>query len=107
MNPDLETFLQDAFQSVQPTSAAIGRVVIEPDYDIDPATSDATRLPGELMQYLGQQSPDAAALASHEGFELTVPPGFPLLAKYIRSITLHGDKLDGSWVEVAPPGNWI
>ncbi len=107
MNPEAETFLQDAFQSIQPMSTDIGRVVVEPDYDVDPSQADAAGLPGELIQCLREQPPDAAALASHEGFELTIPPNCALLTKYLRRITLHQDKLDGSWVEVAPPGNWI
>lgn len=107
MNPDDETFLQNAFQSIEPTSTSVGRVVIEPDYDVDPSQADAAGLPGELIQCLREQVPDPVALASHEGFELTIPASCPLLTKYIRKITLHQNKLDGPWVEVAPPGNWI
>jgi len=107
MNPDDENFLQNAFDSLEPTSPQIGRVVVEPDYDIEPSEADAAGLQGELLQCLREQTPNAAALASHEGFELTIPASCPQLTKYIRRITLHEDKLDGSWIEVAPPGNWI
>jgi len=36
MNPQLEFFLEDAFNSVRPTSPEVGRVVVEPDYDVSP-----------------------------------------------------------------------
>ena len=107
MNPDTEDFLNSAFQNIQPTSPEIGRVVIEPDYDADPSEPDASGLKNELLRCLRDEAPDAAALASHEGFELELPASYSLLKKYVRKITLHGNKLDGSWVEVAPPGNWI
>ena len=107
MNPDTESFLDTAFRSIQPTSPAIGRVVIEPDYNTDPAQPDASSVQNELLRCLQAQTPDSAALASHAGFELKIPADCKLLKKYVRRITLHADKLDGSWVEVAPPGNWI
>ena len=106
MHPDLEPFLENAFQSVEPTSTDIGRVVLEPDYDVEPSPDDAAGLPRELIQCLRDQPPDAA-LASHDGYVLEIPPHCALLKKYLRTITLHGNKLDGSWVEIAPPGNWI
>jgi hypothetical protein len=107
MNPDIEDFLNAAFQNVQPTSPAIGRVVIEPDYEADVTRSDAEGLPRELLACLQTQSPDSSALAAPEGVDVKIPAAFPLLAKYVREITLHQNKLDGSWVEVAPPGSWI
>lgn len=108
MNPDIESFLDEVFQSVQPTSPEIGRVVVEPDYDVDPSPTEADGLRTELVQLLSKQSPEnSAALASREGVELDISAGYPLLAKYLRNVTLHQDKLDGSWIEVAPPGNWI
>ena len=107
MNPDTETFLDHAFRSIQPTSPDIGRVVIEPDYDADPSQPEANGVKAELLQCLQEQPPEAAALASRDGFELTIPANCRLLRKYVRRVTLHANKLDGSWVEVAPPGNWI
>ena len=69
------------------------------------------------MAYLRRSPSDAFAeqarqikplLLLTKGFEAEDSrPIIPLLNKYVRSITLHQDKLDGSWVEVAPPGNWI
>ncbi len=98
MNPDLEFFLEDAFDPIQPTSGAIGRVVVEPDYDIDPDEKDKAKLRDELVQ----------CLKEHSGEKEFAPPGnFATLAKYVREISLHEDKLEGSWVEVASPGNWI
>ncbi len=107
MHPELETFLENAFQSIRPTASAIGRVVVEPDYDVAPVERDAGHLASELAQCLREQSPNAEAIASHEGFEIEIAGSYRLLSKYIRRITLHQDSLKGPWVEVAPPGNWI
>jgi hypothetical protein len=107
MHPELEIFLNDAFESIQPTSPNIGRVVVEPDYEASPEAADKGGLESELARLLGEQSPDAAAVISREGFEVNIPASCRLLAKYVRRVTLHGDKLEGSWVEIAPPGNWI
>lgn len=107
MHPELETFLEHAFQNIEPTSPDIGRVVVEPDYEISPAQHDAGHLASELVQCLREQSPNPAALASHQGVQVRIAGAYRLLAKYIRSITLHQDRVEGAWVEVAPPGNWI
>ncbi len=107
MHPELEDFLNAAFASIPPTSPEIGRVVVEPDYEVEPSEPDAAGLKDELLAFLHEQSPDITALASHEGFEAKIPSSHRLLAKYIRSVSLHADKLAGSWIEVAPPGNWI
>lgn len=107
MHPDLDFFLEHAFEAVQPTSPEIGRVVLEPDYDVSPVEQDAAALAGELIQCIKEQSPDSGAISSREGFAIKIPEGYPLLHKYIRSITLHQDRAEGAWVEVEPPGNWI
>jgi hypothetical protein len=106
MNPDLEFFLESAFDPIQPTSSSIGRVVVEPDYDVDPE-GDPSQLTAELVDYLRTVSPDPAALATHDGYEVSVPSQYKGLSKYIRTITLHADGVEGAWIEVAPPGNWI
>lgn len=107
MNPALEFFLEEAFERVQPTSPAIGRVVVEPDYDVTPDDHDRNALANELRQAIGAQSPEPAQLASAAGYAVAISQEFPLVAKYLRSVTLHADALEGPWVEVAPPGNWI
>lgn len=107
MDPGLEAFLEDALESVQPISSGIGRVVVEPDYNNSPLESDGPVLAQQLRELIQRQSPDAASLASSEGYEVDIPSECRILAKYIRSITLHQDRVEGSWVEVAPPGNWI
>ncbi|MBV9156654.1 MAG: hypothetical protein JO097_10360 [Acidobacteriaceae bacterium] len=107
MHPELESFLNSAFSSVQPTSPEIGRVVVEPDYETTPSQHDAGHLASELVQCLREQTPDPKALASHEGFEADMPGAYRLLSKYVRRITLHQDSTEGPWIEVAPPGNWI
>jgi hypothetical protein len=107
MHPDLEQFLEDAFASVQPSSPAIGRVVVEPDYDVAPDPKDAGNLASELVQCLREAKIDKTALASHEGFEIQIPSAYRLLHRYVRSVTLHANTIEGEWIEVAPPGNWI
>lgn len=107
MHPEIETFLDDAFGSIEPTSPAIGRVVVEPDYEISPTSADAAGLASELLECLREQAPAGLGLTSQEGVKVPIPGRYGLLTKYLRSITLHSDKLDGAWVEVAPPGNWI
>jgi len=107
MDPQLEFFLEDAFKSVPPTSAGIGRVVVEPDYDVTPEPNDKNQLAAQLVQCIQEQSPNAAALAAPEGWELQVPNSYSLLSKYVRTITLYQAPAEQPWVEVAPPGNWI
>jgi hypothetical protein len=101
MHPDLEDFLETAFERIQPTSTAIGRVVIEPDYDAEPAPQEASVLTQQLTDQLRQ------ATSSASGFEVPLDSKYTILKKYVRRITLHSDSLEGPWVEVAPPGNWI
>jgi hypothetical protein len=67
MHPDLEFFLEDAFQCVKPTSPEIGRVVIEPDYNVTPEGKDAGHLASELTQCLREAVITPAALSSHDG----------------------------------------
>ena len=108
MNPDLEIFLEDAFEPVAPTSGAIGRVVVEPDYETEhPTTANAGQLRDELISLLNEQSPDTVRLHSHEGVEIAIPERYRLLSRFLRRVTLHADKPEGAWVEVEPPGNWI
>lgn len=108
MHPEMESFLEGAFQNVKPSSAEIGRVVVEPDYEITPLDRDARHLASELAQCLREHAAiEATALASPGGIDVEIPSTYRLLAKYIRRITLHGDKAEGAWVEVGPPGNWI
>ncbi len=107
MHPELEFFLEEAFESIEPTSSEIGRVVVEPDYEVSPADHDASGLARELRELLSRESPDAAALASPQAYAVTIPGNCGLLGKYLRSITLHQDGVEGAWIEVAPPGNWI
>jgi hypothetical protein len=107
MDPQLEFFLEEAFSAVSPISPQIGRVVVEPDYDISPDQQERDQLVDELVRCIQEQSPNATDLASRHGWELKVPKNYPLLGKYLRSITLHQSPAERPWVEVAPPGNWI
>jgi hypothetical protein len=107
MHPDLEFFLEDTFQSVQRTSPEIGRVVVEPDYDVAPDAQHAGNLANELLQCLREAKLGDKALSTHEGYDIEIPGAYSLLRKYIRRITLHADGVEGEWVEVSPPGNWI
>lgn len=103
MNPELDVFLNEAFQSVQPTSPAIGRVVIVPDFEATANPQDQAKLADELTGLLREQLPDPA-----DGLDIPISNSYRLLSKYVRSITVHQDPpAEGPWVEVAPPGNWI
>ena len=107
MNPDLEFFLEDAFAPIKQSSPEVGRVVVEPDYDTKAAPEDAQPLCQELSDLLGRQRPLEPALHSHDGFEAAIGDDYPLLRRYIRRVVLHSDEINGDWVEVMPPGNWI
>lgn len=98
MHPDLEFFLEDAFDPIQPSVPGIGRVIVEPDYDAEPDASEAEALRSELIEFV-QGHPASG--------DVKVPAGHGVLSKYVRRLTLKKDALHGSWVEVAPPGNWI
>jgi hypothetical protein len=107
MHPDLEDFLEAAFQSVQPTSANVGRVVVEPDYEAAPSEQDGSRLASELVEVLQSQTENAAQVRSRQGQEIQIPGKYELLSRYVRRIVLHAERVEGSWIEVAPPGSWI
>src|ERR1700751_6131647 len=100
MNPDLEFFLENALESVPRTALQIGRAVIEPDYDVQPDPADCVPLREEIIRLLKAQVPDPVRLASHDGQEVQIPDAYPLVRKYIRRITLHADRVEGTWIEV-------
>src|SRR4051794_1615223 len=105
MDPQLEFFLEEAFSSVPPTSPDVGRVVVEPDYDVSPDAEERDRLVDEFVRCIQEQSPNPTEVESPQGWEIKVPKKYPLLAKYLRSITLHQAPAERPWVEVVPPGN--
>jgi hypothetical protein len=107
MKPDLEFFLEQTFDPVEPTSPEIGRVIVEPDYETSYDAAEATSLRKQLIACLAAQSPKAKDLSAPGGYEVHSMNKYPVLAKYIRRITLHKDTVEGPWIEVAPPGNWI
>ena len=107
MHPDLEFFLEQAFSRISPTSPQIGRVVVEPDYEADPDNADSIPVADQLTNCLQSQSLNPDLISAHAGQEIKLPDTEALLRKYIRRITLHADRVDGPWIEVAPPGNWI
>ena len=107
MNTNLEDFLEEAFDAVKPTSANIGRVVVTPDYEVELNRGDAPALADQLQRALADLPSGSVPTLSPEGYEIQIPQQFGLLKKYIRQISLHSDPVEGAWVEVAPPGNWI
>lgn len=107
MHPDLEFFLEQAFQGVEQTSPEIGRVVLEPDYEVEPDPKDSGHLVSELLQCLGEVTLVPEVMHSHDGQPIEAAGPYRLLRKYVRRITLHADTVNGDWIEVAPPGNWI
>jgi hypothetical protein len=107
MNPDLELFLQDVFGDVQRGDSPVPRVAVEPDYESGSADADPAKLRAELAELLAGQAVDAKQLSSHEGIEVSIPSKYTELAKSVRRVFLHGDKEEGPWIEVIPPGYWI
>ncbi|MFL6450775.1 MAG: hypothetical protein ACJ746_24290 [Bryobacteraceae bacterium] len=107
MNPDLELFLQDVFGNIQRGDSPVPRVAVEPDYESGSTDADPEKLRAELSQLLAEQKADENRLRSHEGVEVNIPSKYTELAKTVRRVFLHGDKEDGPWVEVIPPGSWI
>jgi hypothetical protein len=107
MHPELEFFLESAFDGVRPSLPNVGRVVVEPDYDLSPDEDEKQKLTEELEQLLSTQTVNPSAVSSSEGQALAIPGSLKTLSKYVRSVTLHADSVEGAWIEVAPPGNWI
>ncbi|MFL6417267.1 MAG: hypothetical protein ACJ74Y_16540 [Bryobacteraceae bacterium] len=107
MNPDLEVFLQEVFGNVERGDSPVARVAVEPDYESGSTDVDAGQLRSELYELISQQRVDRGKLSFHEGIEVAIPSHYPTLSKSVRRIFLHGDKEDGPWIEVIPPGNWI
>ena len=107
MHAELEDFLESAFSSLQPTSATIGRVVVEPDYDVLPDPSCASHIAEQLSECIRNQPLTPHTLSSRNGLEANIGPEYGLLRKYLRRVTLHADPVEGPWIEIAPPGNWI
>lgn len=107
MHPELEDFLEAAFSTVPPVSAQIGRAVIEPDYEIEPNLADACRVAEEFNECVRRQELSGGDLTSRAGLEVKLLENCPVLRKYVRRITLHSDRVEGSWIEVAEPGFWI
>ncbi len=107
MNPDLEVFLQEAFGNLERGESPVPRVAVEPDYESGTTNADPARLRAELSELLKDQRVDAKDLSAHEGIEVAIPSKYAELGKAVRRIFLHGDKEDGPWIEVIPPGNWI
>lgn len=106
MNPEIETLLEDGLCSLQPTSDAVGRVSIEPDYESEFGAADLPQLRAELEEVLNTAPVSAKAVKEHDGQELDFA-AFPTLTRFVRKIALHGGATATPWIEVIPPGNWI
>ena len=104
MNPDVEFFLERVFNPARPAPETVGRVVVEPDYEACPNADDQPVLRSELNALLAEQKVRSSEVASPEGMEVVIPARFSSLAKYLRRIVLHRDRVEGPFVEVAPPG---
>lgn len=97
MHPDLDDYLEETFGAMPPV-AGIGHLVIEPDYETAPTEEDRGALVRELTECVrGHQAPE----------EFAIEARYPVLRKYVRRVSLHADVVEGSWVEIVPPGNWI
>lgn|SRR5436309_3334950 len=107
MNPDLELFLQDVFGNIQRNDSPLPRIAVEPDYESGSTDADPGKLRSELSELLAEQRVDTKELSSHGGVEVSIPSEYTELAKAVRRVFLHGDKEEGPWIEVIPPGYWI
>ncbi len=107
MHPDLDEFLERVLAPIEPVSKSIGRVVVEPDYDTEPDDRDADSLRTELTACIAALPAVSEPITSPHGREVKIDTRYSVLGKYLRHITLHRDTVEGAWVEVAPPGNWI
>lgn len=106
MNPEIEPMLEEAFESIQPVSTAVGRVAVEPDYESGLSADDVPQIKAELEKLLQCVQLSAGAIASHDGQDVSFTTS-PTLMRFVRKISLHGGEADKPWVEVVPPGNWI
>jgi hypothetical protein len=102
VNPNLEFFLEDVVRGITPTSSQIGRVVLEPDYDVCERIGDAQSLRDQIVELIRSQNADAP-----DGTEVEIPPAASLLRKYLQRVILYRNRLPGEWIEVTPPGSWI
>jgi hypothetical protein len=107
VHAELEDFLERAFDSIQPTSSSIGRVVVEPDYNVQPDPSCAGHIAQQLSDCIRNQPLTSNRLATRGGLQANIGPEYDLLRKYLRRITLHAEPVEGTWIEIVPPGNWI
>jgi hypothetical protein len=98
MNPELEFFLESILEPIEPISPDVGRLVVEPDYEMAAREEDREALKRELLECVRDEAP---------GSEIVPAAKYPILRRYIRKISVRADRVEGPWVEVAPPGNWI
>jgi hypothetical protein len=101
-NP-LEPFLQNAFENVRPPGGLdhIGSVAIDPNWGEAPRDEDREELVKQLERLL-RDAPVPARL-SRQGFDIHPDERFPILRRYVNTVTLRGGRLD-PWVRVLPPG---
>lgn len=100
----IEAFLEDAFGTIQATSAAVGRVLVGPNDAVTSDESDRAGLADELVRCIREETAKPIKLNSELGHEIQISDSYPLLKKYLRDITIYGDVRIGSWVQVKPSG---
>ncbi len=101
----VEAFLEDTFGSVQPTSDAIGGVTVDPNEAVQINEAEAKDLAGELTRCIRDST--GASIPAQGYYIEPSEKSYPLLKKYLQSITLHRDAAISSWVQVLPPGGAI
>ena len=102
---DIQAFLEDAFESVQrPRSSAVGGVTVEPNDAAILHEGERVGLAEELFRCILRETANPVVdLKSPQGHNI---PLYPLLNKYLRAITLHGNATKGPWVRVLPTGGF-
>ena len=67
MNPEIEPMLEEALESIQPVSTAVGRVAVEPDYESGLTAADVPQIKAELEKLLNSLQLAPEDIASHDG----------------------------------------
>src|ERR1035438_5580874 len=93
----IEAFLEDAFGSVEATSTAVGRVIVDPNDSVISDESERAGLADELVRSIQEETAKPINVNSPQGHDIQPSDSYPLLKKYLRGITIYGVKGIGSW----------
>ena len=98
--------LQTALESVKSNLAQVGFVDVVLNCGVWLDASEISKLLEQFEQCVGEQTPDPYSLRSPQGFQVAVSEEYPLVKKYLKSMTLHGETQTGAWVQASFPADW-